>query len=1238
MADKHSTQALMQKASRRTRAWLRGVALAVGLCASAAGASPAQAQGEVVFNDDFPLSRDASGAPLPNQTVDPSKWQVHDGNWFIQETAFGAAPQLLTEGETTFARLPLHTHNPQFPGQRFLGTEAWTRQEWTAGSGTEFEARIRATRTPRGMILGFFTYKRRDFGNDADQEEVDFEFITNRINDPARSTSFWSNAWNGPTEDGEMISVPGLNQTAWNTYTIRWTNTQLQWFVNGVPVRTETQTVPDEQMAVALNIWAGGWENDVNWTTTPNAANNRTSYFDVDYVRVRRLAPAPGSGAVGTGAGLSGTYFGSATTSANGVNLANEQFSRIAPRINFTNWGANSPDPRLSANGWGARFEGNIQAQHSETYTLHVSALNNDGVRLWVDGNLLLSRAPTTSSAQTIKNSVSVPLQAGRMVPIRIEYWDPSGDARLSLAWSSPSTPEQLVPGTQLYPVMLSTPSLSPEAGRYFSAQSVRVTSPEPGVDLHYTLDGREPERTDAEVASGGTISLGSSARLKVRAWKDGFWASGIKDAAYTIILDSTAPQVAFSSPTDTWSYQALAQAQGTANDSGGSGLAAVSVRLNRDSDGAFWSPSSSTWSATPVDTPVAASNGAWSYALPALIDGRYTLRASASDEAGNTGTSSVVSFYIDTLAPTATLAQPGPGFAFRSLAQASGTASDVGTGVSSVSGVLQRVSDNAYWNGWAWAPTEARLPATLSGSSWSLPLPALEDGQYLLRAIARDWAGNEASSAQTPFAIDATAPQVLVAQPANGARLSALAALSGTASDGEPGVAGASVRLQRTRDWAIWNGTGWVGAEAEVAAQSGQGAQVSWSLPLPTLEDGGYTARVSARDFVGNVRSTEVAWAIDRAGPTLTISSPAQGSTWGAWSALSGRASDDSGIHSVEVALRSGEQFWNGGAWSPAYAGLAAQFNGFSWLLSTGLPPVSSGAYEIIVTATDSLGNTATARSSVAIVAPTPTPRPTATPTPTPPDRTPPSAAISSPTGGSALRALPVLRGTATDNRAVARVEVAVYRHANRLYWTGRAWSTRYASVRAVVAGRLWSLAQVPAGLNLPEGLYTVSATAYDAVALRGTSSATVRIDRSGPTLAWTSPNVGVQTSYSSLVPPFPLSLRAGDAAGVRNVDLHLLRRADSRYWNGGQWQAGLVPLPMSLSTGLWRRATGLPTRAQMAPGSYDLMVFAYDRLGNRSIARLSLTLRASPSPIAPRSTSPTAPSTVLTPSSTSL
>src|SRR5205085_748459 len=134
--------------------------------------------------------------------------------------------------------------------------------------------------------------------------------------------------------------------------------------------------------------------------------------------------------------------------------------------------------------------------------------------------------------------------------------------------------------------------------------------------------------------------------------------------------------------------------------------------------------------------TPVAA--GGWSYTTPALLDGSHSFTATATDNAGNTTTTSAVTAtvntgQVDTTPPTETISTTintdtgatgtitSGGVTKDNTLGLSGTVSDAG-GVS-----LVPVYDGATLLG----------AAPITAGSWSYTTPALLDGSHSFTAKA---------------------------------------------------------------------------------------------------------------------------------------------------------------------------------------------------------------------------------------------------------------------------------------------------------------------------------------------------------------------------------------------------------------------------------------------------------------------------------------------------------------------
>jgi hypothetical protein len=175
--------------------------------------------------------------------------------------------------------------------------------------------------------------------------------------------------------------------------------------------------------------------------------------------------------------GLRGDYFTDET-------MTHLAFTRLDQSVNF-DWGLGSPDSRIPEDHFSVRWTGQFEPQYSETYTFY--AVNDDGARLWVNGQLLIDdwnghaatrsdlingcclwerpsgrdRQPSRAEARsytsvyemTSTNSASIALTAGQKYDIKLEYYDSTFTAVIKLSWSSASQAQQIVPFNQPLPL-----------------------------------------------------------------------------------------------------------------------------------------------------------------------------------------------------------------------------------------------------------------------------------------------------------------------------------------------------------------------------------------------------------------------------------------------------------------------------------------------------------------------------------------------------------------------------------------------------------------------------------------------------------------------------------------------------------------------------------------------------------------------------------------------------------------
>jgi hypothetical protein len=90
------------------------------------------------------------------------------------------------------------------------------------------------------------------------------------------------------------------------------------------------------------------------------------------------------------------------------------------------------------------RWTGEIVPRYSELYTFHLD--HDDGVRVWIGGQVLIDRWDTTGEDV----QAQIQLSADQAYPVRIEYFDRALTATIRFYWSSVSQSREAVPYTRL--------------------------------------------------------------------------------------------------------------------------------------------------------------------------------------------------------------------------------------------------------------------------------------------------------------------------------------------------------------------------------------------------------------------------------------------------------------------------------------------------------------------------------------------------------------------------------------------------------------------------------------------------------------------------------------------------------------------------------------------------------------------------------------------------------------------
>jgi glucose/arabinose dehydrogenase len=146
------------------------------------------------------------------------------------------------------------------------------------------------------------------------------------------------------------------------------------------------------------------------------------------------VSQAPASGRNG----LRGDYFSD-------HDFTEFRFSRTDAEVDF-DFGLDAPGNLPDQDKFAIRWTGYVHPDSSENYTFHT--LSDDGVRLWVDGKLLIDNwtghAPTEDQGE-------IRLEAGKKYRLRLEYFEGAQGAQIRLLWSAPNQPKEVIPQHHLF-------------------------------------------------------------------------------------------------------------------------------------------------------------------------------------------------------------------------------------------------------------------------------------------------------------------------------------------------------------------------------------------------------------------------------------------------------------------------------------------------------------------------------------------------------------------------------------------------------------------------------------------------------------------------------------------------------------------------------------------------------------------------------------------------------------------
>jgi hypothetical protein len=150
-------------------------------------------------------------------------------------------------------------------------------------------------------------------------------------------------------------------------------------------------------------------------------------------VRLRR------SSTPNTGTGLAADYF-------NNTTLAGSPALERTESVNFS-WPA-SPGAGVNADNFSARWTGFIEA--SATGNFRFQTRSNAGVRLWINGNLVVDNWTAHATADNVTGDIA--MTKNQRYSVTLEMYDTTSSAVAKFFWMRPGqTTFTIAPVTRLY-------------------------------------------------------------------------------------------------------------------------------------------------------------------------------------------------------------------------------------------------------------------------------------------------------------------------------------------------------------------------------------------------------------------------------------------------------------------------------------------------------------------------------------------------------------------------------------------------------------------------------------------------------------------------------------------------------------------------------------------------------------------------------------------------------------------
>jgi len=429
---------------------------------------------------------------------------------------------------------------------------------------------------------------------------------------------------------------------------------------------------------------------------------------------------------------------------------------------------------------------------------------------IYYSGGSCDTSALNAATATSISTLFSLPITSDGSYNICAIGRDAAGN------WQSSATISSTLVIDTIAPILAYT---SPTPGSSFGSGATLQGSCETGLTV--TLAGTGVSSSSTTACTSGTFSQavtfssGDGSKTITATQTDA--AGNIGSVAISLIKDSTAPNVTFTSPAANAPSQTGATVQGTC-DTG------ITLTIAGSGISSTYNPTCTSGGFSQV---VSFSSG----------DGNKTVTASQTDAAGNTGSASLT-LVKDTTAPVLAVTSPAASTASQTGATIVGTCEAGLTVTLSGAGVASSSTTSC---------SSGNFSASVSFSSG--------DGSKAITVSQTDAAGN-AGSASITLVKDTTAPVLAITSPTANSAAQTGVTVAGTCETG------LTVTLA---------GSGLSSSSTTTCASGTFSKAVTFSA-----SDGSKTVTASQTDLAGNVGTVTTTYIKDTAAPVIAITGPA--------------------------------------------------------------------------------------------------------------------------------------------------------------------------------------------------------------------------------------------------------------------------------------------------------------------------------------------------------------------------